>query len=166
MQLSPPRRFPVCSSLSNFGSEFPNAAVLFSVHIWKAWLKYIYCYYLRFEEMHNNFLISFKKYLMTTFVLENESQFLSIESIVAKLTQSCKRPFFYPTVKLFLYLLQTLKLLTFSTTTFCSLVVLNKPFFMCQIVWLFFLSTHWLKTEHVIQKLLNQCSCVYLLDTQ
>lgn len=42
-----------------------------------------------FEEMHNNFLISFKKYLMTTFVLENESQFLSIESIVTKLTQSC-----------------------------------------------------------------------------
>lgn len=130
MQLSPPRRFPVCSSLSNFGSEFPNAAVLFSVHIWKAWLKYRYCYYLRFDEMHNNFLISFKKYLMTTFVLENESQFLSFASIVL-----------YQTVKLFLYLLQTLKLLTFSTTTFCSLVVLYKPFFMCQIVWLFFKHT-------------------------
>lgn len=138
MQLSPPRRFPVCSSLSNFGSEFPNAAVLFSVHIWKAWLKYRYFYYLRFEEMHNNFLISFKKYLMTTFVLENESQFLSFESIVQNWPSLVKYHFLYQTVKLFLYLLQTLKLLTFSTTTFCSLVVLNKPLFMCQIVWLFF----------------------------
>lgn len=71
---------------------------------------------------------------MTTFVLENESQFLFIESIVTKLTSLVKYHFLYQTVKLFLYLLQTLKLLTFSTTTFCSLVVLNKPLFMCQIV--------------------------------